>query len=113
MGNQDGWKRKIKYIIIQTIILLVIFVITLFVSNRIQSIDDTARYHEMYQSGLPLVYMGMEGEKINCMYGFTSEVNQTLFRDSLTPIKEESNEIELYIEPYKNEIKTVSYRCVW
>lgn len=110
MGNQDGWKRKIKYIIIQTIILLVIFVITLFVSNRIQSIDDTARYHEMYQSSLPLVYMGMEGEKINCMYGFTSEVNQTLFRDSLTPIKEESNEIELYIEPYKNEIKTVSYQ---
>ena len=110
MVNQDGLKRKVKNIIIQAVILMVIFVVTLLVSNRVQSIDDTARYHEMYQSNLPLIYISSEGEKINCMYGFTSEVNQALFRDSLTPLKEGSNEIELYIEPYKNQLETVSYQ---
>lgn len=110
MGNQDGLKRKVKNIIIQTVLLMVVFVVTLLVSNRIQSIDDTARYHEMYQSNLPLIYMGSEAGKINCMYGFTSEVNQSLFRDSLTPLKEGNNEIELYIEPYKNQLEALSYQ---
>ena len=110
MVNQDGLVKKVKNIIIQAIVLMVVFVVTLLVSNRIQSIDDTTRYHEMYQSNLPLIYMSSKGEKINCMYGFTQEINQALFRDSLTPLKEGSNEIELYIEPYKNQIETVSYQ---
>ena len=63
MVNQDGLKRKVKNIIIQAVILMVIFVVTLLVSNRVQSIDDTARYHEMYQSNLPLIYISSEGEK--------------------------------------------------
>ena len=110
MGNQDGLKRKIKNIIIQTVLLLLTFFITIFVSNRVLSIDDTARYHEMYQSNLPLIYMGTEGGKMNCLYGFTQEINQALFRDSLTPINGERNEIELYIEPYKNQIESVFYQ---
>lgn len=75
-----------RSLVAKILILLLIFIGTIFVVNRINNrgIDDIAV--EMEQVTLPIVYVRYEDSFINTLYGYTGKVDTTYFRDTITPM---------------------------
>lgn len=80
-----------------------IFVINLFMGSNAG--DDTS---EMDQATLPLVYTNVEGQKINCLHGYTSSVDASLLRDSVTPMEGEEK-VKLVIDADQYHIQQMHY----
>ncbi len=82
---------------IKAVVLIVIFVTTVLVVNRINNSGINNLAAEMEQPTLPLVYVKYEDKLINCMHGYTCDIDTTLLRETITPI-DKNKTVELWID---------------
>lgn len=73
-------------VVAKILVLLLIFVGTVFAVNRIENNGINEASVEMEQATLPIVYVRYNGEFINTLHGYTGKVNTAYFRDTITPM---------------------------
>ena len=81
--------KKIGTLIMRIIVMAVFFVITIFLVDKFQNRQYKNLAMEMENATLPLVYVDYEGRYINCLHGYTTVVDTTLFRDCITPVTDD------------------------
>ncbi|MBQ2275039.1 MAG: hypothetical protein II331_00105, partial [Lachnospiraceae bacterium] len=97
-----------KQAIIKVVILVTIFVGSLFGFNLLMGNKQNTMAAEMEEATLPLVALKCEGQTINSLHGYVNDMDAALVSDSITPM-EEGQSLTILISPYKNEIKQVYY----
>lgn len=81
-------KKKIN-VLVRILVMAAIFVITIYLVNIFQNRSYKNLAAEMKDAELPLAYVSYGDSLLNCMHGYTGEVDLTLLRDSVTPIDRE------------------------
>lgn len=99
----------IKRVIIKVIVLFSIFFISIIIFNKIKNIGTDNQSAELEQATLPLLFVDYNNQLINCMYGFTSDIDPTLFKDSVTPVNSSNRCISLVLDEYKNNVSEINY----
>ena len=106
-------KKKIN-VLVRILVMAAIFVITIYLVNIFQNRSYKNLAAEMKDAELPLAYVSYGDSLLNCMHGYTGEVDLTLLRDSVTPIDENKN-LEIMVEndafkdaSYSYEIRSIS-----
>ena len=81
-----------RKIIIKILLLIVVFVTSVFIINGIQSERYTDLTAEMDAATLPLVYGELDGIKVNGLHGYRDEsIDDTLLRDTVYPLDGDRN----------------------
>ena len=116
-------KKKIN-VLVRILVMVAIFVVTIYLVNIFQNRSYKNLAAEMKDAELPLAYVCYGDSLLNCMHGYTGEVDLTLLRDSVTPIDENKN-LEIMVEndafkdaSYSYEIRSISgdsliERVIW
>ena len=94
-------KKKIN-VLVRVIVMIMVFVITIYFVNIFENRNYKNLAKEMNDAELPLAYVSYGDTLLNCMHGYTSDVDITLLRDSITPIDEQTHIISNIKEAKKN-----------
>lgn len=73
-------------VITRILVLICIFIGTIFVVNKIHNAGVEEVSVEMEQATLPIVYVRYKEDFINTLHGYTGKVDTTYFRDTITPM---------------------------
>ncbi len=57
---------------------------------------------------MPLVYVNYEGRYINCLHGYTTDVDTTLLRDCITPVTVDK-QVQISVDDKNGYAKEYSY----
>ncbi|MBO4266055.1 MAG: hypothetical protein J5910_02595 [Lachnospiraceae bacterium] len=79
-------RSKLIRRIIKLSVTLVLFVISLFVSNIVLNRGNTDMTAEMAGATLPIVYMNVNDQYINPLHGYTDEMEGNFMRGPITPL---------------------------
>lgn len=90
------------------LVLIVIFIGTIFVVNRIDNRGVEEVSVEMEQATLPIAYVRYHDNFINMLHGYTGKVDTTYFRDTITPM-DRGQTIELWLNQGNQEYGTYEY----
>ncbi len=94
--------------IIRIVVLAAVFVLTVFLTNKWNNAGMDEVSAEMDRPTLPLVYMEVGDEEVNCLHGYTSSIDVSLFHDSITPIGTDQT-IKFRLENLDLEFNSVDY----
>ena len=97
-------KKKIPKIIILTAIFIVTIIAVSILLNK-ENGDSTV---EMEKARLPLLYAKYGDEEINCMHGYTGEIDAASFRETIIPL-DESVEIIFVADEMFSDYESISY----
>lgn len=100
-----------KKIIIHILTLAVVFVLAVVGFSWYLNQGTTDTTEVMAEASFPLVYMKNGDSLLNCLHGYTKEMDVTAMRDTLTPL-ENDRTLKLRIDPYKNQINDISYEVL-
>lgn len=89
-------------------ILAAVFVIAVIVISSRMNKQTTDNKTDLETATLPVLSMEIDGNELNQLAGYKSEMQADFMRDSLTPI-DTDKEITLVINPYEYKIKSVAY----
>ena len=95
-------------LVAKILVLLTIFIGTIFVVNKIENRGMQDVSVEMEQATLPIVYAKYKGEFINTLHGYTGKVDTTYFRDAITPL-DYGRTIELWADQGSEAYGTYEY----
>lgn len=94
--------------LIKGIVCCVTFLVSLFVIGIVMNRGNTDMTMEMSDASYPLVYINYEGEHINCLHGYSGEMDVSFMRDTITPLGED-RKISLYIDKFNSDITGLSF----
>ncbi|MCQ2509021.1 MAG: hypothetical protein MJ116_00960 [Lachnospiraceae bacterium] len=97
-----------KKIGIKIMILAGIFIAAVLFFSSILNHKETKKSRALTSPTLPIMYMDVEGNRVNPLSGYTDEINKETIRESLTPISGERS-LAFEIKTYDNQIKGVDY----
>lgn len=97
-----------KNIIVRAVVLIIVFLATVFLVNKWDNAGMDEVTAEMDQPTLPLVYMEVGEDEVNCLHGYTSSIDVALFHDSITPIASNQT-VRFRIEDVGVDIDSVGY----
>ena len=97
-----------KNIIVRIVVLTAVFLATVFLVNKWDNAGMDEVTAEMDQPTLPLVYMEVGEDEVNCLHGYTSSIDVALFHDSITPIGTNQT-VQFRIEDVGVDIDSVGY----
>lgn len=106
-------KKKIN-VLVRVVVMVIVFIITIYFVNIFENRNYKNLAKEMMDAELPLAYVSYGDTLLNCMHGYTSDVDLTLLRDSITPIDEQKNikvlveNNKAYATGYSYEIRSIS-----
>ncbi len=93
---------------IKGLVCIITFTISLFVISAIMNRGNTDMTMEMSEASYPLVYVNHDGQYINCLHGYSNEMDVSFMRDTITPLADD-RQISLYIDKYDNDITSIAY----
>lgn len=93
---------------IKTVVLLAVFAITVAATGLFSYKNSTDMTSEMAPATFPVVYLQQGETRINGLYGYSSEMDGTGMRDTITPLEEDLS-LPVVIKTYENEIEEVDY----
>lgn len=94
--------------LIKGIVCCVTFFVSIFVISAIMNRGNTDMTMEMSAASYPLVYINYEGEQINCLHGYSNEMDVSFMRDTVTPLGED-RQISLYIDKFNSSITSIGF----
>ncbi len=97
-----------KKAILKAVIVAAVFVITAFVTSMIINKDSTDLTTQMSDATFPVVHTEYEGQYINTMYGYVSDMDLSFMRDTITPLMP-GRKLSLKIDLYENYIGSLMY----
>lgn len=95
-------------VVTRIMVLVFIFIGTIFVVNKINNAGVEEVSVEMEQATLPIVYVRYENDFINTLHGYTGKVDTTYFRDTITPM-DYGQTIELWADQSREDYGTYEY----
>lgn len=78
-----------KKTLIKIFLAIFSFGVTLVLTSIIMNRGNVNTTKEMEKAFLPIVYMNIDGENVNALYGYTSEMDLGLLRESITPLDDQ------------------------
>lgn len=94
--------------LIKGIVCFVTFFVSIFVISAIMNRGNTDMTMEMSAASYPLVYINYEGEHINCLHGYSNEMDVPFMRDTVTPLGED-RQISLYIDKFNSDVTSITF----
>ncbi len=94
--------------LIKAATLTIIFILTLVISGKVTNKDQLDLTTEMEAATLPVIVLYNENEQINELHGYTSQMDDTGMRDTITPLSS-SREVPLQIRTNGYPIDEISY----
>lgn len=85
-----------------------VFLISAVIISMTMNKGNTDVTTELSASTLPLVYMNVGGEEINCLHGYATKMEEAYLRDTVTPIGADRT-LSLRIEKYGSDITGLSF----
>lgn len=98
----------IRKIVLRLFVFLVLFSGGVVYFNYISIEGKTEMSAEMNQATLPVLYLQVGNEWINELHGYTGEMEESLLKDTLTPV-ESRKEITILVKKYDNHITSLDY----
>lgn len=93
-------------------VLLLVFILSLIGFNYYYAEKKNEGASEMLKATLPVLGIRIGEEQVNRMYGYMDEIDESLLRDSVTPV-DASNSIQLEIQDYDYDITAVYYQVFY
>ena len=94
--------------VIKICVLLLVFCLTVAAMENISRQNSTDMTSEMRPATLPVVYLQQGETRINGLYGYSSEMDGTGMRDSITPLGKDLS-LPVVVKTYQNQIEEVEY----
>lgn len=105
----EGWNQTMmKRVITRLVVFVIIFSGSLFYFNYSSTAGKTEMSAEMNQATLPVLYIQVEGQQLNEMHGYTGDMDESMLKDTLTPV-EDSNSLSVFVKEYGNNVTNVQY----
>lgn len=98
-----------KRVIFKVLLSVVAFIATLFLCQLVMNRTNVNTTRKMEGATLPVIYMNVNGEDVNTLYGYTSEMDVSLMRDSITPL-DESRGVTFRVEKMGAGIKGITIK---
>lgn len=97
-----------KKTIIKISASLVAFFLSLVIISGIMNMGNTDLTVEMSEASFPLVYVILDNEQVNCLHGYSGEMQGNYLRDTITVLPENRN-LPVSIETFGTGIGSISY----
>ena len=97
-----------KKILARAGILGAIFVVAVVIFSILTSRQNADMTVDMGNASLPQIIFETEGYELNPLAGYTSEMDLTAMRDTLTPLDKDGN-LTVHIKKNQKKIKDFSY----
>jgi len=97
-----------KRFIIKSLVCILAFIITAMITSRFLNHENIDITEEMPATSFPIMYMVTEGERTNCLHGFANDMNDTMLRDTISPIGLDRL-VEFQVEGNVNDINQIRY----
>ncbi|MCR5000694.1 MAG: hypothetical protein K6A71_02735 [Lachnospiraceae bacterium] len=101
-------RKKLLRALIRLGILFAIFVVSALVTSRVLNQGNTDLTTEMKKAGLPVIYVNVNGEYINCLHGYVSDMEGSYLRGSITPMSADRT-IPVKIKTFGSVVTEVAY----
>ncbi len=101
-------KKDTGLIILKIAYCVVVFVCSLFFFSMIFNRGNSNMTSEMTAPTLPTVYFSYNGYRMNLMYGFTTDMDETHIRDSITPLMP-GRKMSINIDTYGSSVSKICY----
>ncbi len=99
-------KQSSRYLLMG--ILFIVTMVVTFLSMGLESVTPSAT--TMTEATLPVISMLTDnGAEFNQIHGYTTEINQALTNDSLTPVAQ-NRKLDIVIYTYGADVQEVSYK---
>lgn len=95
-------------VVSRILILVLIFIGTIFLVNKLNNVGVNEGSIEMEQATLPIVYVRYKDRFVNTLHGYTGKVDTTYFRDTITPM-DNSQTIELWADQSEENYEKYEY----
>ena len=84
------------------------FFLSLFMISGVMNQGNTDMTTEMGPASFPLVFMNIEGERVNCLHGYAQEMEGSYLRDTITVIPQ-GRTVQFEIDKFGTDIQKISY----
>ncbi len=101
--------NDLKRIIIKTVYAIAVFLIALFVTDRIMNRAGSDLTAEMSRASFPLVFVKNEDVRFNCMHGRILETEPAFVCSNITPVDAQTRTLDFEMETYGNSVESIFY----
>ncbi|MBO7357122.1 MAG: hypothetical protein J6U37_01175, partial [Lachnospiraceae bacterium] len=98
-----------KKAVLRISVSIVTFLLTLYITGVIMNRDNVNTTRTMDSAGLPVVSVNYGGTIINNLYGYTSRMDISTLRDTITPL-DDSRGVSFRVEKYGKKITGITAR---
>ncbi len=102
---------RIRKAAVHILILLGVFVISVFGFERWINQDVPNTAEGMESSSFPLVYMQNSGVSYNCLHGYAYEMNVNYIRDTITVLGGD-HKLDIQVQPFSSNVESISYEVL-
>ena len=99
-------RSSMKKTIIRSVVFVLAFIIALIAISNLMNKGNTDMTEEMSGASLPLIYMNIDGEQVNCLHGYVVQQDLSYERECISPMGE-GRSISCRIEKYGRNIKNI------
>ena len=89
-------------------IMFIIFVITVIITSKVVNTGNTDLTADMRGAALPVIHVNVNGEYINCLHGYVSEMDGSFLRGTITPMSADRT-IPVKIKTFDSIVTSVAY----
>ncbi len=97
-----------KRSILKIIGFIVTFLITFFVLENLMNMGSADMTGEMAPASLPTAFVVVDGNEVNMMHGYTTEMDPSAMHETITPIPL-SRSLEITVHPYQVSVRKLSF----
>lgn len=97
-----------KKTIIRICVIIIVFFASLVVISNFMNKGNTDMTEEMSAASLPLIYMNIGGERMNCLRGYTLQPDVSYERETISPLGE-GRSVSCEIEKFGRKIERISF----
>ncbi len=94
--------------IIHSIIIVATFIVALIVISNLMNQGNTDMTEEMRPASFPLVYMNVDGARVNCLHGYSVLPQLGYERESITPLGE-GRTLSFDVQKYGRDISRILF----
>ena len=94
--------------VIRYAVITIVFFISVIIFSVILNQGNTDMTMEMSKASLPMASVLMDNYSINEMHGYVTRIEETTFRESITPI-DEDRKLRLQIDLFGQEMQSLAF----
>lgn len=97
-----------KKTIFHGIVIVVTFFAALMIISNLLNQGNTDMTEEMRPASLPLIYMNVDGERVNCLHGYQVLPQLCYLRESITPLGD-GRTLSFDVQKYGRNVSRISF----